>query len=78
MIDLDRKMQQLQLKTKLILQIHDELLFESPIDEVELATQLIKTTMENSPKLIVPLIVETKVGDNWINMHTRRLSEMTN
>ncbi|WP_341757217.1 MULTISPECIES: DNA polymerase I [unclassified Candidatus Tisiphia] len=70
MIDLDRKMRQRQLKTKLILQIHDELLFESPINEVELATQLIKTTMENSPKLTVPLIVETKVGDNWINMHT--------
>ncbi|MCC8371317.1 MAG: DNA polymerase I [Rickettsia endosymbiont of Pseudomimeciton antennatum] len=70
MIDLDRKMQQLKLKTKLILQIHDELLFESPIDELELATQLIKTTMENSHKLTVPLIVETKIGDNWINMHT--------
>ncbi|WP_341752056.1 DNA polymerase I [Candidatus Tisiphia endosymbiont of Piscicola geometra] len=69
MIDLDRKMWKLKLRTKLILQIHDELLFESPIDEIEVATHLIKTTMENSPKLAIPLIVETKVGDNWLNTY---------
>ncbi|MDD9334550.1 MAG: DNA polymerase I [Rickettsiaceae bacterium] len=71
MIDLDRKIRKLKLRTKLILQIHDELLFESPIDEIEVATHLIKTTMENSPKLAIPLIVETKVGDNWLNTYTR-------
>ncbi|MDR0329373.1 MAG: DNA polymerase I [Rickettsia sp.] len=69
MIDLDRKIRKLKLRTKLILQIHDELLFESPIDEIEVATHLIKTTMENSPKLAIPLIVETKVGDDWLNTH---------
>ncbi|WP_341761201.1 DNA polymerase I [Candidatus Tisiphia endosymbiont of Thecophora atra] len=69
MIDLDRKIRKLKLRTKLILQIHDELLFESPIDEIEVASQLIKTTMENSPKLAIPLIVETKVGDDWLNTH---------
>lgn len=69
MIDLDRKIRELKLRTKLILQIHDELLFESPIDEIEVATHLIKTTMENAPKLAIPLIVETKVGDNWLNTH---------
>ncbi|BFD46216.1 MAG: DNA polymerase I [Rickettsia endosymbiont of Sergentomyia squamirostris] len=69
MIDLDRKIRKLKLRTKLILQIHDELLFESPIDEIEVATHLIKTTMENSPKLAIPLIVETKVGDNWLNTY---------
>ncbi|WP_425360930.1 DNA polymerase I [Candidatus Tisiphia endosymbiont of Stenodema calcarata] len=69
MIDLDRKIRKLKLRTKLILQIHDELLFESPIDEIEIATHLIKTTMENSPKLAIPLIVETKVGDDWLNTH---------
>ncbi|WP_342272698.1 DNA polymerase I [Candidatus Tisiphia endosymbiont of Parasteatoda lunata] len=71
MIDLDRKIRKLKLRTKLILQIHDELLFESPIDEIEVATHLIKATMENSPKLAIPLIVETKVGDNWLNTYTR-------
>ncbi|WP_417905604.1 DNA polymerase I [Candidatus Tisiphia endosymbiont of Micropterix aruncella] len=69
MIDLDRKIRKLKLRTKLILQIHDELLFESPIDEIEIATHLIKTTMENAPKLAIPLIVETKVGDNWLHTH---------
>ncbi|WP_342268001.1 DNA polymerase I [Candidatus Tisiphia endosymbiont of Empis tessellata] len=69
MIDLDRKIRKLKLRTKLILQIHDELLFESPIDEIEVVTHLIKTTMENSPKLAIPLIVETKVGDDWLNTY---------
>ncbi len=69
MIELSNKFQQLQLKTKLILQIHDELLFHSPIDEVEIAVNIVKTTMEKSPLLTVPLIVETKMGDNWFDMH---------
>jgi len=65
MIEIDRNIQKLQLKTKLILQIHDELLFESPLDEVEIATQMVKTIMEKSSTLAIPLIIETKIGDNW-------------
>ncbi|XVN42656.1 MAG: DNA polymerase I [Candidatus Rickettsia vulgarisii] len=69
MIEIDNQIKKLNLKTKMILQIHDELLFEAPIDEVEKVTKLIKTTMEKAPKLTVPLIVETKIGDNWIDMN---------
>lgn len=68
MIEIDRQIKQLNLKTKMILQIHDELLFEAPIDEVEKVAKLIKTTMQKAPKITVPLIVETKIGDNWIEM----------
>ena len=49
----------------MILQIHDELVFEAPINEVELVTKLIKTTMENIITLDVPIKVDISYGDNW-------------
>ncbi|WP_341763874.1 DNA polymerase I [Candidatus Tisiphia endosymbiont of Beris chalybata] len=69
MIELDYALKQLQLKTKLILQIHDELLFEAPIDEIEIVTKVIKSTMEKVPRLTVPIIIEMKTGNNWFEIH---------
>ncbi|KAJ6644839.1 DNA polymerase I [Pseudolycoriella hygida] len=69
MIELDRQLKQLNLKTKLILQIHDELLFQSPINEIELVINIIKATMSKAPELNIPLIIETKVGNNWFDMN---------
>ena len=69
MIEIDNKLQSLNLSTKLVLQIHDELLFEAPEDEAEEVAKLIKNTMEKSSKLTVPLLVETKIGDNWQKMY---------
>jgi DNA polymerase-1 len=58
-------------KTKMLLQIHDELVFEAPIDEVEKVTPLIKQAMENVTgiELKVPLIAEVGIGDNWGAAH---------
>jgi len=50
---------------KMILQIHDELIFEVAEEETEKFSQDIKTAMENVYKLSVPLVVDVKVGDNW-------------
>ena len=69
MIKIDEKLTEQNLKTKMLLQVHDELLFESPIDEVETAKILIKTEMENAFKTKVPLLVEVGVGDNWLEAH---------
>ncbi|CAF0735765.1 unnamed protein product [Didymodactylos carnosus] len=69
MIELNHDLKQLQLKTKLILQIHDELLFEAPINEIEIVTKVIKSTMEKVPRLTIPIIVEIKIGNNWFDMH---------
>lgn len=53
------------LRTKMIMQVHDELLFEGPETELEAATVLIKREMEAAATLDVPLVVEIGVGDNW-------------
>ena len=69
MIKIDEKLTEQNLKTKMLLQVHDELLFESPIDEIETAKNLIKTEMENAFETKVPLLVEVGVGDNWLEAH---------
>jgi DNA polymerase-1 len=54
-----------KLETRMIMQVHDELLFEAPEGEVEKAKELIKQEMEAAATLDVPLVVEIGVGDNW-------------
>ena len=56
-----------KLETKMIMQVHDELLFETPEHEIDRAKELIKREMESAAQLDVPLIVEIGVGDNWMN-----------
>lgn len=71
MIKIAAKLEEEKLKTKMLLQVHDELVFEAPNDEVEHVTKLIKEEMENITgiDLKVPLIAEVGVGDNWGEAH---------
>ncbi|MBF0463967.1 MAG: DNA polymerase I [Nitrospirae bacterium] len=57
------------LKTKMVLQVHDELVFEVPESELEAATAIIKAEMENCYPLRVPLTVDIGVGKNWAEAH---------
>jgi len=65
MISLDRKLAERKMKTRMILQVHDELLFEVPRDETEEASALVRAEMEGVVKLKVPLIAEVSIGANW-------------
>ncbi len=56
-------------QTKMLLQVHDELVFEAPEAEVETVSLLIKQTMENVVNLAVPFIAEVGIGDNWSEAH---------
>lgn len=69
MIKIDQRLTEQNLKTKMLLQVHDELLFEAPVEEVETVTQLIRTEMESAFETKVPLLVEVGVGDNWLEAH---------
>lgn len=66
---IDKKIKEKNLKTKMLLQVHDELVFEAPIDEIEIASQLIKETMENTINYEIPFIAELGIGDNWTEAH---------
>ena len=69
MINIDKKLTDENLKTKMLLQVHDELIFEVPENEVERMKTLIKTEMENAVETKVPLLVEVGVGKNWLEAH---------
>ncbi len=53
---------------KMLLQVHDELVFEVPAEQTDTAAALIKKEMENVAKLSVPLVVDVKMGKNWLDM----------
>jgi DNA polymerase-1 len=69
------KIQEAGLKTKMILQVHDELIFEVPKEELAEATVIIRNAMEQAYQLDVPLRVDMKVGANWYDMEEVRMGK---
>ncbi|MBF6643423.1 hypothetical protein IVN40_04390 [Chryseobacterium indologenes] len=69
MVNCDKAITEKGLQSKIILQIHDELLFEVPENEVEIMEKLIKHEMENVVRLSIPLIIELGKGANWAVAH---------
>jgi DNA polymerase-1 len=69
MIGVARRLKESGLKSRMVLQIHDELLFEAPAAEVPQLQELVKDVMENVIKLSVPLTVECSSGNNWLEAH---------
>lgn len=65
MIEVQKRLEEQGLKTKLVLQIHDELLLEVPVEEEEKVKKLLKTSMENVVELLVPLVAEVTKGNDW-------------
>jgi DNA polymerase-1 len=66
MISIHCELQRQQLRTKMILQVHDELVFDAPEGEVERVQGIVKSKMESVYELSVPLIVEIGTGKNWM------------
>lgn len=65
MIAVDRDLRRRGMQTRMLLQVHDELVLEAPPEEVDEAAKLVKSRMENVVKLGVPLLAETGTGANW-------------
>ena len=69
MVHIWKRFNERDLKTKMILQVHDELLFEVPESEREVVTDIVKREMEGVLTLSVPLRVDMKYGKNWAEAH---------
>ena len=65
MLKVEKAMVDANVKSKMILQVHDELIFDVPKDEVELMSKLVEETMEHAVTMKVPLKAEVKVGNDW-------------
>ena len=69
MIHIDQELKARNLKTKMLLQVHDELIFDVPKEELETIMSLIPQLMENAIELKVPLEVDIRSGNNWYDVH---------
>lgn len=69
MVTISRRLKEEGLKAKMIMQVHDELNFNVPLDEVDRVKQLVVNEMQNVVHLSVPLIAQCGVGKNWLDAH---------
>ena len=69
MINVDRRLRKEGLQSRMVLQIHDELVFDAVKAEVETLCTIVREEMENVTKLSVPLTVECNYGNNWLEAH---------
>lgn len=69
MVSIWRRLKDEGLKTQMIMQVHDELNFNVPLDEVDIVKEIVVTEMQNAVHLSVPLIAECGVGMNWLDAH---------
>ena len=68
MIQIHYKLRKQSLESKMLLQVHDELVFEVPENELSIMKELVKQEMEGVYKLLVPLVVDVSIGKNWMKM----------
>ena len=69
MINIHKRLREEKFSAKMLLQVHDELVFEVPREEVEKLRNMVKEEMEGVVELRVPLVVDIVVGDNWAEAH---------
>ncbi|NQU81112.1 MAG: DNA polymerase I, partial [Bacteroidetes bacterium] len=69
MINIHKKIKEKQLKSEMILQVHDELVFDVPEKEIDVISDIVVSEMQNAVKLDVPLTVDWGTGRNWLEAH---------
>jgi len=69
MINIHKRFKEENFKSKMIMQVHDELVFDAHKDELDTIKPLIKKEMEGAYKMSVPLLVEVDQGNNWLEAH---------
>ncbi len=69
MIKIFNRLKEKKLTTKMIMQVHDELVFEVPNQEIDTVKELVRREMENAIELSVPIKVDVGIGKNWLEAH---------
>ena len=69
MIHIHKELAEKEFETKMVLQVHDELVFDAPKEEIEKVKPIIKAAMETAIKTKVPLVVDFGQGHNWLEAH---------
>ena len=69
MCNVKKRIDEAGLKSRMVLQIHDELVFDAVKEEVETLETIVKEEMENVVRLSIPLTVECNHGNNWLEAH---------
>ena len=69
MINVDRRLRKEGLQSRMVLQIHDELVFDAVAEEVDILERIVREEMENVTTLSIPLTVECNHGNNWLEAH---------
>ena len=69
MINIFREFEERNLKSKMILQVHDELVFDTNKNELEIVKQIVEDKMKNAIKMNVPVVVDMNSGKNWLEAH---------
>ena len=73
MLKIDAELTKRSLKSYMILQVHDELIFEAPDEELHILQPLVKEAMQGVFELKVPLIVDISIGKNWVSLLCARV-----
>jgi DNA polymerase-1 len=69
MIDIFEAFNKKKLRSKMILQVHDELVFDTYKEEIEEVKKIVEENMKNAIKLNVPVVVDMNTGNNWLEAH---------
>ena len=69
MIAIQKRLSNEKWHSKMLLQVHDELVFDVPISELDEIKKIVKSEMENAFTLDIPLVVDIGVGNNWLEAH---------
>ncbi|RLD53017.1 MAG: DNA polymerase I, partial [Bacteroidetes bacterium] len=69
MIDVFAEMKKKKMQSKMILQVHDELVFDAKLNEIDELKDIVETRMKNAIKLDVPVVVDMNTGSNWLEAH---------
>lgn len=67
MINMQKKLDELHLKTKMVVQVHDELIFDVPKDELDIIKKIVPEVMQSAVRLDIPLVADSGYGHNWFD-----------